>query len=46
MHKLILKQLKKYKIEYMIVFIFYIINVNIIKCLTEYDKKRYNLNSG
>ena len=27
MHKLILKQLKKYKIEYMIVFIFYIINV-------------------
>lgn len=27
MHKLILKQLKKYKIEYMIFFIFYIINV-------------------
>ncbi len=27
MHKLILKQLKKYKIEYMIVFIFYIINI-------------------
>ena len=27
MHKLILQQLKKYKIEYMIVFIFYIINV-------------------
>lgn len=27
MHKLILKQLKKYKIEYMIFFIFYIINI-------------------
>lgn len=27
MHKLILKQLKKYKVEYMIFFIFYIINV-------------------